>query len=382
MRNRRAILAVLTAAACVAAATVTACSLLEDYDGLEGSGNDAAVTPDTTPPLVDAAVEAAPIDPCLGDGVPPSFDGGTQATDAAADLPALVSAVTAVQFVGTKGNAGLAAAGRNIDFTCGFSCLSSAATPPKDPPATGVDNAAFELFSALRAVGIPLDDQGFDEGIKRGLWTFVFRLSRWSGEPNDSDVQLDAFNGTSLDNAGSDAGAQFDGTDVWATDSASSSAGVPLFRSMVGYVRNGVLVARFARLIPKLRFYANGFVLLTDVEMYSVSVVANITRDGAGYKLTDAKVAGVTTPEQILAQLQRAGTCGSDPIFATVQDYVCENRDLPGTLGAPATAKCEAISIGLRFEARAAKLSSKVDTITDTVYCDGGIDPTKGCGTR
>ena len=215
------------------------------------------------------------------------------------------------------------------------------------------------------------------------LTSFLFRLTRWSGLPNDDDVQLDAFNGTRLEGGDSDAGARFDGTDTWVIDSASSLAGVSLFRSTVGYVRNGVLVARFSRLAPKLRFYANGGTLLTNPEMYAVTVVANISMTGqGGFSITSGRLGATTAPEQILIQLQRAGTCARDAVFATAVDYVCENRDLPANLASPPSAKCEQISIGMSFEAKPAKISSTIEPTMDAVYCDAGIDPTQGCGSR
>ncbi len=361
-------------AALLAASAVTACSLLTSYEGLEGATNADAAMPvaDSSLPDVGADADVVTEDPCTNEGVPAPPDAGAPTTS----LGRLTGAARKVRFI--DGDASTIF-GLNMDRTCGSSCVSSAASPPKDP-ASGIDNAAFDLFQLLKKLGFRLGDVAFNDALKAGLWGLVLRLDGYSGAPDDDDVQLELLNAADVSG---DGGARLDGTDQWVIDSTSMVAGVSLFRSKVAYVRGNVLVARFERFPLTLRVSGgSSLVLVLSPELFSVTVTAKIvsSADG-GLTLAEGKLVGAMPPEQFLLQIQRLGTCKTDPIFPTAVDYVCGVRDLATTLTAPVTDKCDRISSAIAFDTIPASVSPMVKVVNDTVGCDGG-DPTAGCGSR
>jgi hypothetical protein len=371
----RGLVARLTFAALLAASALTACSLLTSYDGLEGATRgDASTPPIEEASVADVIVEAAPLDPCLSEGVPPPPDGGA----VAGDVGRLVGAVRTMRLLG-DGDGG-ATFGLNMDRTCGSSCVSSAASPPKDPP-SGIDNAAFGLFQTLQALGNNVGDVSFNDGIKAGLWSLVVRLDGYSGTPDDDAVQVDLLNASDVN--GGDGGARLDGTDEWIIDSTSMVAGVSLFRSKVAYVSGDVLVARFDRFPPSLRFSGGGSVVFgLSPDLFAVTFTARIfSHAGGGLTLADGRLVGVMPPEQFLLALQRLGICSSDTVFSTAVDYVCGVRDLAPTLTSPVTDKCTNISFAIGFETIPASVSPTTQVVSTTRGCDGG-DPTIGCGSR
>lgn len=362
----------MTFAASLAACAVTACSLLTSYEGLEGAASADAAMPIADSSLPDVGVDVVTEDPCTNEGVPAPPDAGAATTS----LGRLTGAVRSVRFI--DGDASTIF-GLNMDRTCGSSCVSSAASPPKDP-ASGIDNAAFELFQRLKSVGFKVSDVAFNDALKAGLWGLVLRLEGYSGAADDEDVQLELLNAADVSG---DGGARLDGTDQWVIDSTSMVAGVSLFRSRVAYVRGNVLVARFERFPLTLRVSGgSSLVLVLSPELFSVTVTAKIvsSADG-GLTLEEGKLVGAMPPEQFLLQIQRLGTCKTDPTFPIAVDYVCGVRDLATTLTAPVTDKCDRISTAVAFDTVPASVSPTVKIVNDTVACDGG-DPTTGCGSR
>ncbi len=359
--------------ALLAACVLTACSLLTSYEGLEGSTKADATMPVADSSVPDVVVEAAAVDPCASEGLPapPDAGAGTRSLDQ------LTGAARTIRFIDGDPSTIF---GLNMDRTCGSSCVSSAASPPKDP-ASGIDNAAFELFQLIKNLGVRLGDVAFNDALKAGLWGLVIRLEGYSGLPDDDNVELDLLNAADV-NSG-DGGARLDGTDTWTIDSTSIVAGVSLYRSKVAYVRGNVLVARFERFPLTLRVAGGtNVVLVLSPELFSVTVTAKIvsSADG-GLTLAEGKLVGAMPPEQFLLQIQRLGTCKSDPLFNTAVDYVCGVRDLATTLTAPVTDKCDRISTAIAFDTIPAHVSPTVKVVKDTLGCDGG-DPAAGCGAR
>lgn len=371
----RAVVARAALASLLAASALTACSLITSYDGLEGATRVDASTPAVDAPVADATPEAAPpVDPCTSEGVPPPPDAGV----VPGDVGRLVGAVHTMRLLDAD-DAGTIV-GINMDRTCGASCVSSAASPPKDPP-SGIDNAAYGLFRTLKATGLNLSDLAFNDGIKAGLWNLVVRVDGYSGTADDDDVQVDLLNAAGVNK--NDGGARLDGTDEWILDSTSMVAGVSLFRSKVAYVSGNVLVARFERFPPTLRVSGGGSVVLVlNPDLFSVTFTAKIvSHAGGGLTLADGKLVGSMPPEQFLLQLQRLGSCPSDPLFSTAVDYVCAVRDLAPTLTSPTSDKCTNLSFAIGLDAIPALVSPNTKVVNDVRGCDGG-DPTVGCGSR
>ena len=360
----------------LAACVLTACSLITSYDGLEGAPKTDSASPDGPDSDVPDVLEAAvvPIDPCTSEGIPSAPDGGPLP----GNVGRLTTAVRSIQFFDSDGGP---PSGLNLDRTCGDSCTSSAQKPPKDPPTTGIDNAAFSFLQLLRSSGVKVDDKGFNDALKAGKWGLVLRLDGYSGTPDDDDVKLDLLNAAGVNKE--DGGARLDGNDEWILDGAGIVAGVSLSRSTVAYVRGNVLVARFVRFPPTLRIAGGpGQTLVVAPELFSVTVTAKIVSYGnGGMTLTDGKLVGATAPESFLLMLQRLGLCASDQVFPTAVDFVCDVRDLAPTLTSPVTDKCTRISMAIAFDSVPATVALGPKVVNDTFGCDGG-DPTKGCGTR
>jgi hypothetical protein len=350
-------------AAVAALAVTTACSLLTSFEGFDQprsrSGSEAGT---------DAEIDAGPPDPCSHKRWP-----DPPATGADGDVGELFSAVRAMSMASQPGEA---AYGFDLDNLCScpdrLACVGPQPGKPCDPADSGTDNAANDLFNFFSSLsGIKLDESGLRLGLDTGRFGVVFRLSGWNGEANDPAVQLAAFNAWRV-NDGADAGARFDGNDVWDLDRESFvDARIPTFPATSAYVTDGVLVAAFTRLVVKVRIpTVGGRWLLIPVEMRDVHVAARISRSGAGFSLSGAEMGGRMPTASLLSLAVSGGACPGSTGFDTVKPFLCDSRDVPLDPGKDGRdAPCEALSMGIAFDTLPARPAPDAGLPTEFVPC-------------
>lgn len=341
-------------------ALTSACALLTSFDGFD--------EPKARP--ADAAVdapEAGPPAACAHKRWPAPPDAG--GSNELGDLFGAVRAMTLV-------SAGPEPLGFDLDDLCScperVACTGARANAPCDPRDSGIDNAATSLFSFFSAAsGIALDESGLRAGLDRGRFGLVFRVSAWNGEPDDPDVRIALFNAFDV-NPGTDAGARFDGSDRWLLDVESIVDGrIPVYPSTSAYVRGGVLVAALSRVLVKIRIpTVEDRWLLIPVEMRDVHVSARIARSGGGVELRGGELGGRMPSGSLLALAASAGVCPGTEGYRSLKPLLCDARDVPidpskdGDDGA-----CEALSMGIGFEAAPAAIVAEAGKPSDFVPC-------------
>lgn len=357
-------------AAVGALAVTTACSLLTSFEGFDEPRPRSEAG-------ADAGGDGAPPDPCFHKRWPAPPASGPDG-----DVGELYAAVRAMSMASAEGDPPY---GFDLDNLCScpdrLACLGPQPGKPCDPADSGTDNAANDLFNFFSSLsGIKLDESGLRLGLDTGRFGLMFRLVGWNGEGNDPDVQLTAFNAFAV-NGGSDAGARFDGTDVWTLDVASFvDARIPAFPATSAYVADGVLVATFTRLVVKVRIpTSGGRWLLIPVEMRDVHVAARVQRAGSGFSLSNAEMGGRMPTSSLLSLAVSGGACPGSTGFEAVKPLLCDSRDVPLDPGKDGRdAPCEALSMGMVFDAVAARPAAEAGVPVEFVPCpDAG--PVEDC---
>jgi hypothetical protein len=343
---------------------LVACSLLTSFEGIEprASGDDGAAP--------DGDAGAPPPEGCPKTRwpEPPASD------DQGRDLAEIVAAVEMLRVLDPVVEGKLQ--GFDLDGLCTCpdrpACVGARPDEPCDPADSGgIDNVADSLFREFADAGAALEDDGLPAGLEAGQFGVVFRISGYNGGANDRDVKVTVANAVDV-NPGTDAGARFDGTDVWVLDRDSFvDDRFPLFIATTAYVRDGVLVASLPNLVLRSRI-PNGpdTWSLVQVELRHAWVVARLARRGDGFALVDGQIAGRSPAAALLAQVMRAGACKDSPVYRVVRPLICDARDLPL---APANdgrdAPCEAVSTALGFRAGPALVAPESATRVDDLPC-------------
>ena len=343
------------AALAFAALVLTACTLLTSYEGLEHGT-----------PSCDRSKAPAP---------PP----------AASDGPAMGPLVTAMSSLVLVGGPNVPPpAGLDLDDQCTCpgpaSCVNSLDSPTCDD-AGGVDNASGALLTIVANNGLPLADKLLQEGLAAGLYGVLFRITGYSGAPDDPAVVVEMLNAVAV-NEGSGDLPKFDGADRWTLDSASFVNGRTVALALDAYVTRGVLVAHFSTLVPKLRIRPSGSTtLLIDLQLDDVTLVGEIAAVGAsGATLKNAQLAGRSSISSWLAQVQRAGACASTNPFLGFQKRLCDLRDLAARAALDdKNAPCNAISVAIGFDSVPASTATERAPIESPSPCDGELDAGIGC---
>jgi hypothetical protein len=240
-----------------------------------------------------------------------------------------------------------------------------------------------------------------DDRIANGLVSFFFRVRNLPPDGADgSNVEVSFFNASGHFNKLATPQADgstlepvapaWDGTDVWAINCAQSAAAcssaydLPDAEGVVSgwvdfhaYVRGGVLVANFPKLLIDFNF--------TDLLLSNVVVVANLTNGG----LT-GQIAGRLPFHELYRSLSAVPVggakkgeylCGTDPVFqGTIRPAICKNLDLRADPSTDNTGQlCDALGVAFQFTASPAQFAHHVDPGPYLHACDGGDSPGDNC---
>lgn len=269
-------------------------------------------------------------------------------------------------------------------------------SPPTDGP-RGVDNAfaqslvpLFDLF-----VSTFFDDVNVD--IDRGRIGFLVRVSGWNGLPDDPlvDVSLvDAVEGLRTGETLTDGGVvaqdarvplpdggsvtrslAWDGTDQWYANEAGFLGGdtaQALTRDRSAYVSGGLLVATTDR---PTEFTLTAVFVSLPLRLSAGTLISARIRDDGG-RLESGLVAGRWSVDDILGGVVTGfGFCLGTPAYDRTVSTLERVADLP-TSEAGLGRRCDAVSVGIGFDAVAIELAGLVPTvrrIADCVPRDGGV---------
>ncbi len=349
----------------------------------------------------------------------PAADGGTEASTGtlahwpappAQDDPSTgdVEAVAVLDSIDLgvlpDGGANFAAYGYDLDSvqTCPGppSCIQENGAPETCDDPGGRDHIGLELFRELGATTQEGNDQ-LNQGLKAGQYGLIFDLRHYNGQANDTQVSASVYvsNGIVGAEDGGSAVPAHNGTDRWTLDPGSLSNGSSLigtscdnensvcqalFHDDNAYVTDHVLVAAldFPLSFGVKSFLGGAVMQLKGAHIVGTLQTVSVSGGGYGFAITDGTIAGRWPTSQLLSTLATipdsqlpvgSYLCGDDPVYKYVKWRACQVADiaqLPEHDNRPGV-HCDAVSMGLRFEAEPAHLG--------TVF--GVPPPPSGCTT-
>ncbi len=354
------------AAAAFGACLLPEITVAEETETLPDAG------PDTGP---DAEPDAPPAG-CVRATYPPP-PGGSDAVS----VPDIVVAMHIIDM----GEVSPEPPGFDLDFTCtcfeeaGDSCSTKLSKPRCDGPG-GVDNAASKLFKLVT------DNLGeayfgsdfYSSRADLGLWSVLFRISGYNGSPNDPNVTVALF----VSSGTSGVTPLWDGTDKWSvsSDSLGPKGDVtdPLYLSDGGYVNDGVLVAT----LPSVALRLSGSEDTISVHLAGGVVSGQLVFDDLGAHITKGVIAARWSEKEVFASLASfrgpMGTmlCNDGGfVYNSVRANVCSNRDILSDSIQAAATPCDALSLGIGFEADPAMLGDVKMAADPAGACPEGQSP-------
>jgi hypothetical protein len=359
-----------------------------------GSGGGSAETPDsgTTGSMIDASTDA-PVG-CVHATYPEL----PQGQDGDADIEFVV-AIRSVDF-GEETKAAERLYGLDLDKECTCSggrrtCQPRTGDAPHCDGPGGRDIASADLFKSLQLVAPELTSSAYSQSIEDGNWSLLLRVRHYDGQENDSSVTLDWYVTTSFSMQNGSARPAWNGEDRWPLSSAGLTSpdggtfspdsgydGVehPRYTSASAYVSSGVLVAPFSeielnlvgRTHAAIKIKTSGATLMGRIEKQDGPV--------AGYALRQGIIAGRWTEQEIFRALSSyrrsdgSAVCTNKPYYAAGKRTFCRALDINEVEG-PTSRPCDALSIGVGFEAFPALLGDSYLAVPETPGCPAAQDP-------
>lgn len=283
---------------------------------------------------------------------------------AAADGPSLPDIILAMRTI-DLGESATTPPGYDLDGTCtcfgGAGPTCAAAKNHCDAPG-GIDNGSAQFFSLVQFAAGPgnFSSAAFSAKIEQGVFGVVVRLSKYSGEEDDSAVEVAIYPSGGVTGAAP----LWDGNDAWQIQSPSlvnDDPDQPLFKSDGAYVSKGTLVAALPALEAKLGGEENSMVL----HLTGGVLTGKLSKDTKGFLLTEGIIAARWRIQDIFGALSSYRDNQGKPIctdvgfaYESAKDAICNGLDILGDPSGAKTQDCDALSIGLGFTAQAARLGA------------------------
>jgi hypothetical protein len=298
-----------------------------------------------------------------------------------ASLPDIVLAISAVTPANT-GPGWYKDVGFDLDNMCtgegqGPSCVEPPwATADHTDGVDGIDNSWGQAWKGTGTIDATTP-------------VMLFRISSYSGQPDDDQVEVSLYAGFELAprSGAADGGTTlvWDGHDRWEimqemlVPSTPPSVNEPLYRDDKAYVAGGMLVAHFSKALwsPLLAFAP--YQLLPATQVVLAGALTNLS---GLWQLQDATVDMRIRFNDLLASLAHwrdnvapgEVACENVIEYQTVRDTVCPLVDIASIPGA-SSAPCDAISTAVPFEAKQAQLGDVRLPSPKPRSCLKGIDP-------
>jgi hypothetical protein len=284
------------------------------------------------------------------------------------------------------------ALGLDLDRYC--SCQGeppSCVPPPKQDPelscdiAQGRDNQAIALFRIIESV-LLFDPEGdelselYSEFANLGRWSILMRVTGYNGLPNDDQVRVEWYPSGGMPSP------TWSGNDAWpVVPSAISDAGVapdggPLarFADNDAYVTNGELVFS----LIESEFTASNGLTQLSMTITDGTGTATIEKGPNGYYLRNGIIGGRLELSNVFKMAadfrdhNGVPFCAnaSNPYWNSTRDAFCRGLDIQ--VGSPQPSKkCDALSIGMGFEAEPAQIGPIEPAQSGQMNCPLGEDP-------
>ncbi len=229
-----------------------------------------------------------------------------------------------------------------------------------------------------------LSDDAFNCALCVGHYNFLVRVSGYNGEADDESVRLDLYPSPGLEqvlpwNCADPTWTQrpcFTPDMPWTVQSdvlAEPRGGPDLPDSVLfddqAYVRQGYIVAS---LPDDTLFWFPGYkalVVAYPIRFQRSVVTGRLARGNDGsWRIENGVIAGRSRGADIIKSFRLIGFCESDPNYRLMSDFVEKNLDITADGSSDPNVTCDAMSVGLSFEALQAT-AGKVATVAPLVEC-------------
>jgi len=249
-----------------------------------------------------------------------------------------------------------------------------------------------------------LSNDAFNCALCRGDYNFVFRLTGWNGQDNDSNVRVDIYPSPGLETQTAtwqcDLNApigswktngcwtQADKFTVQTGTYEGSISGKPLPNALLNdptaYVRDGYIVAE----LPEnalFWFPGKSAAWAYPLKLQKGLVVGKLTKDGEVYKLEDGTIAGRARNTDLIQGFTDLGLCEENTLWPVLTTQLGLNSDVLWNGTNSEEVDCDAVSVGIGFEAEQADYTITPRDGVDLPGCpigtDGGTDSGADSGT-
>ena len=245
----------------------------------------------------------------------------------------------------------------------------------------GFGRLIAEVAEKISGFGTPAYNAQIDEGKVSLLW----RVRGYNGQPNDDKVELTLLTPAAMSAQANNTRTkpEWDGLDIWpiSGDSLNTNASGqpdisnPKFRDENAYVRDGVIVGSLTQADLRLRIGVSATLVVELLLQFKQSfftaelkqvprIVASAdggTKTELLWAMQNGRIAGRLLVNDLLRQLDQfpdttalsKPLCMNSAAYPRFRDIVCSFVDICGTLCSPTT-PCDAISVGMGFEAEQA----------------------------
>ncbi len=315
----------------------------------------------------------AGVDPCTAPDVPPA---PPLSTSSSSDAVTITAALSQIMLGETDGGPFY---GFNLDKTCTCPSKDSCQRPASQPTAcddpNGVDDYArriFEQINSLSPDGGLINESTFNSALTKGLSGALIQVSGYNGQKDDGEVTVTVYASQGFEGYPTSKPA-LDGGDRWVIDPSSSSG---QFSTTNAYVANYTLVASLGFPITVGSTYSQSVTIQLDNGL----IRADLQMSGNALVKMTGVLGGRWDPAKFLPSLQdvpdpvQSGSylCGPDFTYQLLKTIICDNVDVNDSPANDGTGVCNAVSMGLAFEAVPAKLGDAGSVITPTQPCGAG----------
>jgi hypothetical protein len=277
-------------------------------------------------------------------------------------------------------------------------CTPSAALPPDGRECR--DNTFGRLESeaiALQGLGkdFGLSNDAFNCALCRGDYNFTFRISNWNGTPTDDSVRLDFYPSPGLEqlpawqcdlNAPTGAWKKnpcWKATDKWTIRSGSYDGKLDpkqlpnaLLNDPNAYVRDGYVVGQLPE-NTEFWFPGKSAAWAYPVTLQRAMVVAKLVETEGGHRIEDGTIVGRARTTDLIKAFESLGLCEGHPLYTLMKGQVGLNADVLWNGTNSESAACDALSVGIGFDADPASFGGEKPAVTlpgCPASTDGGTD--------